>query len=176
MNYQEGNSQILVDINDDDVFVMPYKDVKMIEKMKTIKFYTIFRLLAGSSLIAVTISDYSALLLINAVMYNLNTFNLYYGATRYSEGAFVFFILTLIVTLILNIGFTIKVNDAQPEDDNDDEGGVITLQIFSYMYIFFIYAYIFICYRKLSAMSSEERINLREVSKRKEFSRCCGLI
>lgn len=176
MNYQEGTSQILVDINDDDLFVMHYKDVKMIEKMKTIKFYSVFRLLAGSSLIAVTISDYSVMMFINAILYNFNTFNVYYGATRFSEGGFVFFILTLMITIILDVGFAIRINNAQPEDNNVDNGAIITLQVFYYMYIFFIYAYIFICYRNLSNMSREERINLRETSKRKEFGRCCGLI
>ena len=172
MNYQEG---ILVEINDD--FVMAHKDVKMIEKMKTIKLYSFFRLLAGSSLIAVTISDYSVILLINAVMYNLNTLNLYYGATRYSEGGFVFFIATLIITFILDMGFALRINDDQKTiDDNVDKGDVITLQVFYYMYILFIYAYIFICYRKLSSRSTEECNNLRIISNRKEFTKCCGLI
>ena len=176
MNYQEGNSQILVDINDDNIFVMPYKDIKLIEKMKTVKFYSLFRLLAGSSLVAVTISDYSVMMLVNTVLYNLNTFNLYWGATRYSEAGFVFFILTLIFTIILDVGFAMQINNVQPEDNNVDNGAIINLEVFYYMYIIFIYAYIFSCYRNLSNMSPEERINLREMSKRSEFSRCCGLI
>ena len=76
--------------------------------MKLVKIYATSRFFISILLIAVTISYYDKVTFINCMLYNLNTLILYYGATQYSEAGFIFFITTLVINIIINLGMSIK--------------------------------------------------------------------